>query len=147
MTSSTRNEPRSIRDISYYRQRYRNRVFAKLVDFISEQSDQRKITRRDIAERLNKDPAQITRLLSQPGNMTLDTISDLLLALDAEAEPPEIVLFEHRSPANYVHPLVARVADIAVTTDTLRAESSAERELRLETPSDTGISFAEAAAS
>lgn len=112
MKSSTKNDPKPIREFAYYQQRYRNRVFSKLVAFIAEQAQKQKITRKDIAERIRKDPAHISRLLSNAGNLTLDTISDLLLALDAEAEPPEIVLFKDRRPPNYVHPLMARALNI-----------------------------------
>ena len=44
------------------------------------------MSRKDIAAKLRKDPAQITRWLSSPTNLTLDTISDLLLACGAECE-------------------------------------------------------------
>ena len=104
MKSSTVNVAKSVRDISYYRQRYRNRVFSKLVAWITEQAQQEHVTRKDVAERLKKDPGQISRLLSQPSNLTLDTISDLLLAFDAEAEPPDIVKFQDRRASNHLHP-------------------------------------------
>lgn len=39
------------------------------------------LTRRDIAARLNKKPEQVTRWLGSPGNWTLETLSNLLLAL------------------------------------------------------------------
>src|SRR5260370_379049 len=113
MKSSTKNAARSVRDISYYRQRYRNRVFSKLVSFITEQAQRGHVSKKDIAERLDKDPGLISRVLSQPSNLTLDTISDLLLAFDAEAEPPEIILFKDRRPSNYIHPLIARVLNVS----------------------------------
>jgi transcriptional regulator with XRE-family HTH domain len=124
MKSSIRNEPKSVRDIAYYRQRYRNRVFSKLVTFISEQAQRERLTKKDIAERLNKDPGQISRLLNQPGNLTLDTISDLLLAFDAEADPPEIFLFNDRRAANYMHPLIARALKLQAQASDLQAKSS-----------------------
>lgn len=108
MKSSTKNEPKSLRDIAYYQQRYRNRVFLKLVSWISEQAQQRHLPQKDVADIIRKDPAVISRWLNNPSNLTLDTISDLLLAFDAEAEPPEIVLFKNRPPPNYMHPLMAR---------------------------------------
>ena len=104
MKSSTRNAAKTNRDISYYRQRYKNRVFSKIVSFVAEQAQREQMTKKDIAEKLNKDPALISRWLSQPSNLTLDTISDLLLALDAEAEPPEIMLFKDKPAPNYMNP-------------------------------------------
>jgi transcriptional regulator with XRE-family HTH domain len=131
MKSSTKNVAKSVRDVSYYRQRYRNRVFAKLVSFITEQAQRDRVTKKDIAERLNKDRGLISRLLSQPSNLTLDTISDLLLAFDAEAEPPEIVLFADRRPPNYVHPLIRRVLNITPRREILKAESAGSRDTTL----------------
>lgn len=40
------------------------------------------VQRAAIARRLGKDPAQVTRLLNAPGNWTVDTISELLFAID-----------------------------------------------------------------
>lgn len=113
MKSSTKSEPKSIRDMAYYQQRYRNRVFMKLVSWVNDQAQKQHLTQKDIAERIRKDPAIISRLLNNPTNLTLDTISDILLAFDAEAEPPEIVLFQDRRPANYIHPLMARALKVA----------------------------------
>jgi transcriptional regulator with XRE-family HTH domain len=98
------------RDLFYYRRRFLNRVHGRLAAFFAERAEREGITKSKIARRLGCDPAQVTRWLSQPSNLELETISDLLLAMDAEAEPPEIVLFADRKPANYMHPLIARIA-------------------------------------
>ena len=136
MKSSTKNDPKPIRDIAYYQQRYRNRVFSKLVSFITEQAQKHQLTKKDIAERIRKDPALLSRLLSNPSNLTLDTISDLLLAFDAEAEPPEIVLFKDRRPANFVHPLMARALNIPIPTpQPAKAQSTSVGEKIIKPPS------------
>lgn len=142
MKSSTGNVAKAARDIAYYRQRYRNRVFEKVVSFITEQAQQGRLTKKDIAERLGKDPALLSRLLNQPSNLTLDTISDLLLAFDAEAEPPEIVLFREKRAPNYVHPLIAKVLNVESSTG-LKAESSGAREgnLSLANPRSVSVQF------
>ena len=124
MKSSTKNAAKSVREISYYRQRYRNRVFSKLVSFITEQAQRDHVSKKDIAERLDKDPGLISRILNQPSNLTLDTISDILLAFDAEAEPPEIVSFKDRRAPNFIHPLMARVLNLQSKHDTLRSNST-----------------------
>ena len=80
-----------------------------------------------MAERMGKDPAVLTRLLSHPSNMTLDTISDILLALDAEAEPPVITKFKDKAAPNYIHPLVAKALKTKIPSPTkLVAEGLAE---------------------
>lgn len=124
MKSSTKNDPKPLRDFAYYQQRFRNRVFSRLVSFITEQAQRERLTQKEYAERARKDPALISRLLSGPSNLTLDTISDLLLPFDAEAEPPEIVLFRDRRPANYIHPLMARALNVAPAPGVAKAQST-----------------------
>ena len=97
------------REMHYYRQRLKNRVFNTLVSFFEREARLNGITKKDVAARLDRDPAQITRWLSSPGNLTLESISDILFALEAEAEPPEIVKLKDRRNANYMHPLVASI--------------------------------------
>src|SRR5579859_1071833 len=87
------------RDVSYYRQRQKNRVFTELVQFFAQEAERRGITKKDLAAALGKDPAQITRLLSAPANLELDTLSDFLLALDAEMDH-KIVRFKDRPKPN-----------------------------------------------
>jgi hypothetical protein len=68
-----------------------------------EEADRCGLTKKAIALRLGKEPSQITRWLSGPGNWTLDTLSDLLLAMDAELDPT-IARFSESATPNYVHP-------------------------------------------
>jgi transcriptional regulator with XRE-family HTH domain len=117
MKSTTKNATKSVRDIHYYRQRFKNRVHSKLVSWVSDEASRLKLTKKDIAERLGKDPGQISRLLNQPSNLTLDTISDMLLAFDSEAEPFEITLFQDKAVPNYMHPLIAKVLKVSPKAD------------------------------
>lgn len=112
MADTSKTEPKRLRDIHYFRQRFRNRVFGKLVSFFAEEAERSGVTKKEIANILGRDPSQITRWLSQPSNLTLETISDLLLALNAEPEPPEIVRFSDRVAPNYAHPLIARIVGV-----------------------------------
>jgi transcriptional regulator with XRE-family HTH domain len=105
------------RDIYYYRQRFKNRVFGRIVLFFAEEAERRGFTRKDIALSLNRDPAQVSRWLSGPSNMTLDTISDLLLAMDAEIETPKIIRFSDRSKSNYAHPLIMALEKNVIVND------------------------------
>lgn len=94
------------RDRAYYQQRQRNRVFAALVEFFAEEAENGRITKKGLADALGKDPSQISRWLSVPSNLELDTISDVLLAMGAEMDHC-IVRLNERPGANYVHPLIA----------------------------------------
>lgn len=62
--------------LAYARARNKNHAHSLVLDQV-EKSD---LSRADIAKMLGKDPAQITRWLGSAGNLTLDTLSDLLLA-------------------------------------------------------------------
>jgi transcriptional regulator with XRE-family HTH domain len=101
----------SDRDIFYYRQRSKNRLFEALTSFFAEEAERRGITKRDIAECLRRDPALITRWLTAPSNLTLDTISDLLLSLGAEMDYV-VAKFEDRPQPNEMHPLIARLRPV-----------------------------------
>lgn len=92
--------------IAYFRQRQRNHVYEAIVKALEEAAHTRGIKRKDIAKTLGKEPSQISRWLSGPANWGLDTISDLLLAVDAELNV-HVCPFEEKvkSRPNYFHPL------------------------------------------
>jgi hypothetical protein len=105
MDATSGIRPLADRDIYYYRQRQKNRVFTDIVAFFVEEAERTGITKRDIAESLKKDPAQITRWLSAPSNLTLDSISDLLLSLGAELDY-RVCRFADRAKPNAAHPAI-----------------------------------------
>jgi Helix-turn-helix len=99
MANISNRQPFNEREIFYFRQRYKNRVFQSVVAFFAAQAEERGLTKRELAIRLGKDPAQISRWLSGPGNWTLDTVSDLLLVMKAEMSD-EIVRLDEDCAAN-----------------------------------------------
>jgi transcriptional regulator with XRE-family HTH domain len=102
------------REMFYFRQRFRNRVYNRMAAFFAREAEERGITKKVIAERLGKDPAQITRWLSGPANLTMDTLSDLLFAMEAEPEPPRIVKWADKPKPNYFDPLIAEILGMPV---------------------------------
>jgi hypothetical protein len=108
MENTSKLNPMKRRDIAYYKQRQKNEVFTALVEFFAQEAERRGVTKKDLAQTLSKNPSQITRWLSAPSNFELDTLSEILLALDAEMEH-RIVRFADRPKPNFVHPLIARV--------------------------------------
>lgn len=93
----------SLEDLFYYRERNRNKVYAAVVSLFSRLVETQGLTKRELAYRLDKEPAQITRWLSGPSNWTLDTVSDLMLAMGAELDHC-VSLIGKKTPTN-LHPL------------------------------------------
>lgn len=86
MASTSDRRALTQREIFYFRQRLKNRLYQSVIALFADKAEKEGLTKRDLAISLGKDPAQITRLLAGPGNWTLDTVSDLLLAMDSELE-------------------------------------------------------------
>jgi hypothetical protein len=111
MENTSKDDHISKRDIFYYRQRNKNRIFADICAFYDKEASKNgDISRRLIAKKLRCNPSQITRWLSAPSNLTLDTISDLLLPLQAEMTY-RIVRFADRPKVNFIHPFIAELSD------------------------------------
>lgn len=70
--------------IAYFRERFRDHLYELVVsEYLKREGELKKA---DIARRIHRKPEQITRWLGAPGNWTIETVSDLLLAI-AKAEP------------------------------------------------------------
>lgn len=57
-----------------------------------------------LAERLGCSRSHVSRLLSGPGNWTLDTVGDLLAAMDAKLTRVEATRVQDIPAPNYAHP-------------------------------------------
>ncbi len=87
--------------LSYFRERFRDRLYDLVIEEFLKQSEKNDLTRADVARRIGRRPEQITRWFGAPGNWTLETVSDLLLAI-ARAEPDVTLLpLEGRAGRNY----------------------------------------------
>lgn len=68
---------------AYFRSRLRNRVFNFILEkFVAEQENG--LTKAALARRIGKTPDIVNRWLGAPSNLTIDTMSDLLLGISAE---------------------------------------------------------------
>jgi hypothetical protein len=119
MASTSNNAPLSERDIFYFRYRFRNRVFQSVMAYFASQAKGHQLTRANIAAALGKDPAQITRWFSGPGNWTLDTVSDLLLAMNAEMSD-DILPFHESSVTSATTPPQITISNTADTEQSAR---------------------------
>lgn len=84
-------EPLKKRRIYYYRRRFINKVFSSLAKIFAEKAEVEGITKSDVATKLGVHPYQITQLLSAPRNLTLENISDFLLALECEVKTLDVI--------------------------------------------------------
>jgi hypothetical protein len=86
----------------YFQRRLRDRCFDFVIGcFLREQA--RGLNKAKLARRIGKPPEVVNRWLAAPSNLTLDSLSDLLLGICAEE--PEISgrSLLNRQPVNYFH--------------------------------------------
>jgi transcriptional regulator with XRE-family HTH domain len=114
--TSKRNSHLSEREIAYYRRRQQYKIHSEIAKFFANEAENGRITRKEIARLLGKDPAQITRWLSSPTNLESDTISDLLLAMGAEMDH-HVSSFSDRRAVGYSHPVFAEVGKATTGTN------------------------------
>jgi hypothetical protein len=87
-------EPIPLTTLAYFRARLRRKLHSVILkEFKSSGISQAELTRR-----LRKDAATISRMISTPGNWSLDTVSDLLFAMRG-AEPVYSLVYPLEKPA------------------------------------------------
>ena len=82
LSKPTQGEPIRVPTLGYLRARHKR----KLHSLVLREFKKSGITQAELCRRLRKDAATISRMLGSPGNWRLDTVSDLLFAINA-AEP------------------------------------------------------------
>ena len=74
------------RQITFARRYRRNQFFDELYGCFAKLARTKGLKKSDIATFLGKDASQVTRWFSEPSNISLDAISDLLLAMNADIQ-------------------------------------------------------------
>lgn len=97
------SEPIPLGKLAYFRGRLRNRLYEFILTEFMKRQDKEKLAKADLARRIGRRPEQVSRWLGAPGNWTLDTVSDLMLAMGTEPEFSASSLVERR-PRNFAAP-------------------------------------------
>jgi len=71
---------------AYFQERFKIKLHELVLTQFAALQKESGFSKADLARKVNKDPSQITRWFRATGNITADTISDLLLAMGAEAK-------------------------------------------------------------
>jgi transcriptional regulator with XRE-family HTH domain len=91
-------------EASYFEQRFRNRIYEAVIKAVEESAVANKWKRKELATRSGKKASQISKWLSGPSNWTLDTVSNLLYAIDAELDFV-VTPFVRKNKSNEFHSL------------------------------------------
>ena len=87
---------------AYFQQRLRNRVFHFILEkFLAAQ--EAGLTKATLARRIGKTPDLVNRWLGAPSNLTLDTVSDILLGISSEELELGSSSPTAQIPHNYCH--------------------------------------------
>lgn len=104
LSEISKGEPIPIGKMAYFRERFRDRLYELVVSEFLKKERVGELTRSDLARRIGRKPEQITRWLGAPGNWTLETVSDLLLAISKSELDFRLAPLEHRAIKNYTGP-------------------------------------------
>ena len=93
------SEPFSMGEMAYFQARLKNRLH----QLVLREFEKSGLSRAELARRIRKDPPQITRWFNAPGNLRLETLSDLLLGINYVELNDETVSLR-RPPRNFDSP-------------------------------------------
>jgi hypothetical protein len=92
MNNTLEIEKPTLRDVFYHRARLQNNIYHDVLERFAEMAEESGFTKKQLAVASGKDAAQITRLFAEPGNWTLATVSDLLLAMGAQLDHSVVLI-------------------------------------------------------
>jgi hypothetical protein len=114
LSEISKGEPIPLGKLAYFRERFRDRLYELVVTEFLKKERAGNLTRSDLARRIGRKPEQISRWLGAPGNWTIETVSDLLLAIAQSELNFELAPLENRAPRNYTGPIWLRGSKITM---------------------------------
>ena len=86
MKNTFKIEKPTPRDVFYHRAKLQANIYHDVLQRFAELAKANGFTKKQLADAIGKDAAQITRLFAEPGNWTLATVSDLLIGMEAQLD-------------------------------------------------------------
>jgi transcriptional regulator with XRE-family HTH domain len=80
----------SARTRALYRRRLQNRIHRLILGAFRDQQKKTGLTQKQLAARIAKDKSKVNHWLGVPSNLTLETISDLLLGIGVDLDHPSV---------------------------------------------------------
>ena len=119
MPANSTEDLATVGEHAYAREYFRNLIFQEILVAFKASG----MTRASLARRLGRKPEQITRWFSAPGNLEIDTISDLLMAM---GKRPESILRArvHASASERVARLIAITSSRGQTVPTTQLSTA-----------------------
>lgn len=100
LSKPRRGSPVKVYELSAVRARNKNKAHSYLLEVFKESG----LSKAEVAKMLGKKPEQVTRWLGGPGNLTLDTLSDLLFVMKGQTFTIQATDDLARSKSNRQHP-------------------------------------------
>jgi hypothetical protein len=80
------DKPIPLKTLRYFRRLLLNRFHEVMLQAFIDQEKTTGLNQKQLAGRISRDPAQVTRWLNTAGNLTLETISDFLLGMGVDLD-------------------------------------------------------------